>query len=85
MGTKNGQFSKADTSEPFKRVFLIMCCAIRYLNCLLAWEIEDHSIALIAIFLVKIELIENKDLYLLSGEKTKQFLFMTKDKLVKLS
>lgn len=35
-GTKNGQVSKTDTSEPFKRLGLSMCCAIRYLNCLLA-------------------------------------------------
>lgn len=72
MWTKNGQFSKADTSELFKRAFSnhVPCNQIFKLFTSMRNRRPFHSINCINLGVWEVELIENKDLYLLSGKKT---------------
>lgn len=87
MGTKNGQFSKADTSEPFKRALSnhVLCNHIFKLFTSMRNRRLFYCIHCINLSVWEVELIENKYLYLLSGGKKSQLLFIMKDKPVKLS
>lgn len=77
----------ADTSETFKRAFSnhVLCNQIFKLFTSMRNRRPFYCMNYINIGACKVELIENKDHYLLSGGNSKQLLFITKDKLVKLS
>lgn len=79
--------NEANTSEPFKRAFSnhVLCNQIFKLFTSMRNRRPLYCINCINIGVYKVELIENKDLYLLSGGNTKQLVFITKEKLVKLS
>lgn len=49
---KTGRFPRLIQVSLSKGLCLNMCCAIRYLNCSLAWETEDPSIAFVALISV---------------------------------
>lgn len=72
MGTKDRQFPKADTSEPFKRAFSnhMQCNQIFKLFTSMRNRRPFHCINCINFGAWEVQLIENKDLYLFSKEKT---------------
>lgn len=88
-GTKNGQVSKTDTSEPFKRTWSkhVPCNQIFKLFTSLKNCRPFHCICCINLGVGEAELMENEGLYLLLGKKKKKvkLLFIKKDELVKAS